>query len=445
MVNLNTDKQKVAAYLGDQNEEQTGIKDNPIETRDGNSLVDSSGRLRHTNFMGTGNDRPVTLFDTKQIFDNSPLFWDDQEVSGGSTTSVHSVDTASSVLGVGATTAGVRTRQSFMWINYQPAKITHIILTGILIKSGGGAGITVEAGQLNNDNGLAFFYDEGTVKTLIRTKTSGSVVNNTEDSTEWDDPLNGSGRSGITIDWTKKQIFGITYGWLGVDSVIFWVKVAGAVYVFNEIKHSNLIDVPYMSTPNLPLRWRIENDGNGAASTTDQECSTIISEGATDDFGVLQHISTAGTHVGLATENQAYAILGIRLKAANLGASIKLQDVSIATPTASGHFDWFFAFNPVVTGTFVYNDRTNSSVQAAIAAGTAPTVTFNDQDTFSGAIELAGSGAAKGGGGNKGIDNARLIGSNIAGTPDTVVLCCKPVMGASGIDIEASLGYKEIN
>ena len=311
-----------------------------------NPLIDSKGRLRHSNFMGTGNDIPLTLFDTKQIFDNAPLFWDDQEESGGSTTSVHDMNTASSTLGVALNTAGVRTRQSYMWMNYQPAKVTHIIQTGILIKSGGGAGITVEAGQIENNNGLAFYYDEGTVKTLIRTKTSGSVVNNLKDSTEWDDPLDGTGRSGITIDWTKKQIFGISYGWLGVDSVLFWVKVNGAVYVFDQRDHSNIVDVPYMSTPNLPLRWKIENDGTGAASTTDQECQTVISEGGTKDFGALQHISTFGTHVDCATAGTTYAILGIQLKSANLGASISIENITVATNTANGHFEWDLIFNP---------------------------------------------------------------------------------------------------
>lgn len=436
-------KQDVVIVDGDDN--LVGSSDTPMDVTPTQSLVDSKGRLRHSNFMGTGNDTPVTLFDTKQIFDNNPLFWDDQEVSGSGTSSTFSSDTASSVLQVSATTSGVRTRQTFMWHNYQPAKIQHIIQTGILIKSGGGTGIKVYGGQLNNDNGLAFFYDEGTIKTLVRTKTSGSVVDNTESISNWDDIMDGSGRSGIDIDWTKKQVFGISYGWLGVDAVVFWLKVNGEVYVVNIVEHSNLITVPYMSTPNLPLRWSIENDGTGQLSTTNIECSTVISEGGTENFGVLQHVSTSGTHVDCDIEDTTYAVLGIKLKAANLGASIKLQDVSLATPTASGHFDWFLVFNPIIVSSFTYSDRPNSSVQVAIGSGLGATVSFDVENAFSGGIELAGAGSAKGGGGAAGIGNARLIGSNIAGTPDEVVLCVKPIMGGSSIDIEASMGYKEIN
>jgi hypothetical protein len=423
---------------------QTGTTSSPVEVNNNQSLVDSKGRLRHSNFMGTGNDVPLTIFDTKQIFDSNPLFWDDQQVSG-TATSVHSVNEASSTLGVSLNTAGVRTRQSFMWHNYQPAKVQHIIQTGVLILTGGGTGITVYVIQGEDNNGLGFFYDEGVVKTLVRTKTSGSVVNNTESQANWDDPMDGTGRSGKTIDWTKEQIFGVSYGWLGVDAVVFWLKVDGEVYVVNIVENSNNMDVPYISSPNLPLRWRIENDGTGAASTTKHTCGTVITEGGTENFGNLQHASTSGTHVDLATENVIYPIIGIRLKAARLGASVLVETVTVATNTASGHFDWFLVFNPSVTGTFTYTDRASSSVQVAVASGAGPTATVSEQDIITGGIVIAGSGSAKGGGGDKGIANARRIGSSIAGTPDTVVLCVKPIMGASGIDIEASVDYREIN
>lgn len=410
------------------------------------ALLDSKGRLRHSNFMGTGHDTPSTVFDTKQIFDNNPQFWDDVQVSGSGTTSVHSVNKASSTLGVGDTTAGIRTRQTFMWHNYQPAKIQHIIQTGTLIDNGGGSGIKIYAGELNDENGVAFFYDEGIIKTLIRSKTSGSVIDTVESQfIDWDDPMDGSGRSEKTINFTKGHVFGITYGWLGFDAVIFWVKIGGEPYVVNIMEGDNIANVPYMSTPNLPLRWSIENDSTGAASTTIHQCSTVISEGGQQDIGELRYLSTSGTHIVCASENTVYALIGIRLKAANFGASIKIIDIAIATNTASGHFEWFLVFNPTVTGTFTYSDITNSSIQGAIGTGTGATVTFNPKDVITGGLSVAGSGSVKFGKDEKGIEDARRIGSNIAGTEDTMVLCLRPIMGATNIDIEATMTRREIN
>ena len=108
--------------------------------------ADAFGRQRISN--------PEAIFNSKQIFDNQPLYWDDIQESGTGTSSTYSSNRASSVLAVSATTAGKRTRQTFMRFNYQPSKSQLIFITGILKKSGGGSGITTRMGLFDNDNGL---------------------------------------------------------------------------------------------------------------------------------------------------------------------------------------------------------------------------------------------------------------------------------------------------
>ena len=98
-----------------------------------NATGDPFGRLRVS--------QPFTLFDSKQIYDNQPFYWDDQEVSGSGTSSTHSAARASSTMAVAASTAGRRVRQTFQSFNYTAGKGQLIICTGVLDKSGGGAGI----------------------------------------------------------------------------------------------------------------------------------------------------------------------------------------------------------------------------------------------------------------------------------------------------------------
>lgn len=86
--------------------------------------VDSFSRFRVSS--------PHTEFDSKQLHDNLPLLFDDQETSGSGTSSTHSTATAQSSLQVSATTAGTRVRQTFRRFNYQPGKSQYIILTGCL-------------------------------------------------------------------------------------------------------------------------------------------------------------------------------------------------------------------------------------------------------------------------------------------------------------------------
>lgn len=59
-----------------------------------NPTGDAFGRFRMSS--------PTTLFDSKQIIDNQPLFWDDQEESGSGTSSTYTKARASSTIAKGA-------------------------------------------------------------------------------------------------------------------------------------------------------------------------------------------------------------------------------------------------------------------------------------------------------------------------------------------------------
>lgn len=77
------------------------------------------------------------------------------------------------------------------------------------------------------------------------------------------DKLDGTGASGITVDPTKSQIFVFDFEWLGVGRVRTGLVVDGKIYYFHYFSHANVTNVVYMSTPNLPLRYELENDGTG--------------------------------------------------------------------------------------------------------------------------------------------------------------------------------------
>ena len=98
--------------------------------------IDAFGRLRVSN--------PTTIFDSKQIYDNQPLLWDESLESGGGITSSHDPNEAATTIGTTLNTAGQFTRQTFMRFNYQPGKSQSIFMTGILDPSGGGTGFSVE-------------------------------------------------------------------------------------------------------------------------------------------------------------------------------------------------------------------------------------------------------------------------------------------------------------
>ena len=390
--------------------------------------IDSFGRWRVAN--------PLTIFDSKQIFDNAPLFWDDAEESGGSTGSTYNADGSLTTLDVTDTTAGKRTRQTFMRFNYQSGKSQEIFMTGILDGSGGGTGITQALGYFDDNNGLFFLNDEGTKKVVVRTKTSGSVVDNKTSQVDWNlDSLDGEGPSLVTIDWTKTQIFVMDFEWLGVGRVRFGLVHKGIILYFHETDNGNVITFPYMQTPNLPLRYQIENDGTGGAATIVHMCATVISEGGAEDNGILRYKSTEGVHVDANDADTVYALVGVRLKSTHLDASIKLTDFSVLAET-NDDFEWLLYWNPTVAGTFTFGNETDSSIQSAIGA-TANTIT-------NGTVMDGGFSAATKDGGLAGgsLKNALLLGAKIDGTPDEIVLCVRPLSASA--NIQGSLSWREL-
>jgi len=396
--------------------------------------VDAFGRWRVSD--------PYTIFDSKQLFDNGPLYWDDQEVSGGSTTSNYSQAGAKTTMLVAASTAGKRVRQTKMRFNYQPGKSQLVLLTSKI--SAVPSGITAGVGMFDDDNGIFFTVIDGVLYAAIRSSTSGSAVDTAVAQSSWNvDPLDGTGPSGVTIDPTKCQIMFFDMEWLGVGRVRMGFVIDGAFIIAHEFNHANSVTSVYMSTPNLPLRYEIANDGTAAETTMDHICSTIMSEGGIDPNGQVRYISTAGAAVATTTENVIYAVVGIKLKAANLGATIDVIGANIHIQTVSEMGEWTLRLNPTVAGTFTYADVTNLSLQRALGA-TANTVTGGTilQGGFGSSSSASGGGSGTVG---EAVETAIRLGSLIDGTPDEMVLCWMPVGGTSAQSVEGSLTVRELS
>ena len=404
---------------------------NPLPISMPSPQSDAFGRLRVSS--------PETLFDSKLLWDNSPLFWDDQEVSGAGTSSTHSAVLANVTMGVSASTAGKRVRQTYQRFNYQPGKSQQILCTGVLDASGGGAGIVRGFGYYDANNGIFLRDNEGTIQFVVRNNGSDTAVN----QANWNkDIMNGSGRSGVNLDLTKTQILFIDLEWLGVGTVRVGFVVDGAIYYCHHFNHANVLTSVYMSTANLPLRYEIENTGAGAAATLVQICSTVISEGGAQSLGVARAASSGGTHVDADTENTIYALLGIRLKSGYLGCNVSIENIAVQVQTATDPCEWSLWWNPTVAGTFTYADETNSAVQIAKGA-TANTLT-NGILIAGGYIESGNVSTGNAGSGAYGVPSALKLGASIAGALDTIVLAIRPIAGASNVDAEGTIQWREL-
>ncbi len=434
--------------LIDDNGERSLLAENPSDERR-RVQVDKLDRLIVSPASADAFQRgrvsnPTNLFDSKQIFDNQPLFWDEVLESGAGITATHATAEAATTISSTNSTAGKFTRQTFMRFNYQPGKSQLIYMTGVLDKSGGGTGTQRRIGYFDDNNGLFFEDDEGTIKVVRRTKVTGTVVNNKVAQSSWNiDKVDGTGASGLTADFTQAQVFVIDFEWLGVGRVRFGLIIDGLVIYVHEFLNANTLSTVYMSTPNLPLRYQLETTSSSATASILSMCSTVVSEGGSEDLGILRYKSTEGTHVDADNENQVYAIVGLKLKSTHVAASVKLIDAAIQIQTASNKIEWILMLNPTIGGTFTYSDEENSSVQTALGTSTSTASVIGTIIT-GGYVESGGNQAGRAGSGFKGIQNAILLGSSIVGTADAIVLAVRPIGSSTNVDVEGSLTWREI-
>lgn len=384
---------------------------------------------------------PLTIFDSKQIFDNQPLFWDESLESGADIAAAHSINTASTVITSTINTAGKFTRQTFMRFTYQPGKSQQILMTGIIQRDAGGTGVQRRIGLFDDDNGLFFEDNAGTMRVVRRSSVTGSPVDTPVDQADWNlDPMDGSGASHHTLDWTLTQIFVLDFEWLGVGRVRFGIFIAGHIDYVHEFLVANALDKVYMSTPNLPLRIQMITTGSSPASTLEAICASVIAEGGREDLGVLQYITSGTTEVALTTEDVIYAILGIRLKSTHLAAQVDLIAGSLLESAGSKNGEWLLLFNPTIAGSPSWAAKTNSALETFIGA-TANTITGGA--IVSGGFFVSAGGATKAGASTAELKNARRLGAAIDGTPDELVLAVRGVAGSSALVVSGSVTVRE--
>jgi len=403
-----------------------------------NASADAFGKLRVSS--------PTTLFDSKLIHgDSQALLWDESLISGtmatsGPTAAKPFIDFTSTNV-----TAGRRVRQTYRRFNYQPGKSQQILITGVLeLASGATTGCERRIGYYDDDNGLFFESDAGTIGVTVRTNDTGSPVDTTVAQASWNiDTMDGgndaANPSGETLDATKAQIFVIDFQWLAVGRVRFGLEHNGHIHYVHEHNIANSDALPYMSTPNLPVRYEIITTTSSGVCSMRCICVAVISEGGTNHNGVVHRESTAGAAVTTVTENVLYALVGLRLRSTHLGLAVEILETSVQIQTASEYLEWVLLFNPTVAGTFTFGDHANSGCQTVI--GTASNTVTGGKEMAGGYAQTGNQGGTAGGGL---VINTLQLGAAIDDTVDKIVLAVRPIGGVSAMDVEGGLTWQEV-
>ncbi len=292
---------------------------------------DAFGRLRVSN--------PFTLFDSFHRFqDNGRI----GSLLEGNATSTHDANSSSILNTVTGQIGDKVTRESNRVFAYQPGKSLQILTTFCLAAPQ--TGLRQRYGYFDTNNGIYLEQDGGTYYIVRRSSSTGSLDNYRVAQADWSvDPLNGTGISTKTIDFTKTQILFIDIEWLGVGSVRVGFVIDGQMVQVHQFNHANHLTTTYMGTACLPVRCEIENTAtNNITSSLRTICTSVISEGGYELRGKARSVGHALGASRTNTNQQAgvyLPVLSIRLKANRLGAIVVPKNFSIA-PTIAKNYSW---------------------------------------------------------------------------------------------------------
>jgi len=322
--------------------------------------IDAFGRLRVSN--------PLTLFDSSHRYADNNLW---ASSITGTAAATFSADEGLVNLTVGSASGDQIIRETIKVFSYQPGK--SLLVMNTFVFGTAKAGLRQRVGYYGAANGIYFERDGTTNYMVERSSVTGAVVNTRVAQANWNqDPLDGTGPSGLTLDSSKAQILYMDVEWLGLGTVRTGFIINGVFVPCHNFDHANLVTTTYITTASLPLRYEMTNTGaTSGASTLKQVCSTVISEGGYELRGAqLTAGNTITSPTVLTTAGTFYPVVSIRLKTTRLDAIVILTAISILGITNNANYKWEVVASGTTTGGTWVSAGTNSAVEYNIT-GTA--------------------------------------------------------------------------
>lgn len=197
---------------------------------------------------------------------------------------------------------------------------------------------------------------------------------------DWDDPLDGGGVSGVTIDQTKLNIFFIKYQYLGAGAIeIHYEKPGGEVVIVHVVQYANLNTEPSAHNPNFFHTMWVANKGTTSNLIMKSSSYAYFVEGITSfiELHQPQHATGLKEKTLVITE---VAIFTIRNKSTYASKTnfidVLLENItgSIEANAANNLGSIRLVRDATLGGTPDYNDiNTSDSVVEIDVAGTTVT------------------------------------------------------------------------
>lgn len=299
---------------------------------------------------------------------------------------------------------------------------------------------------------------------VLRSSTSGSVVDLVVDQADWSEDtfINGSSRnpSEIHLDLTKIQIMIIDAQMLYAGRVRVGFDIGGVLYWAHYFKIANLQALPTVKTFCLPKRMEARTEANRSifrtgyfdssngvfletrsatkGGTIYHECSSVMSEGGGEARG-FPH--TAKTALAGRSINAETPVISIRPAATYNGRTNRahIEELEAILTAQSQNVQWELVIGGTLTNANWLSVPIDSAAEYDISA-----TAITGGVPAKGGICLTGSGAARGQVSSEGDFRFPLTISLIdalVATQVSVSLVCTPLTGTATVN--ATLNWHE--
>jgi len=326
--------------------------------------IDARHRLRVS--------QPNDIHESKFIYNEHDRHTWEALIAGGGTVN-HSANDSTVELAVGTADGDSAIQQTHRYYAYVSGRSFQIEFSQTF--AAGKANLIQRVGYFDDNNGIFMELNGTTLNMVLRSSTSGSVVDTKYPQSLWNlDRLDGTKEpmtnpSLQTLDITKAQSILIDFHYSGIGRIRFGFDISHYNIYVHEIKNSNVIETAFMATPNLPMRIEIVNNGaTDSASTMRQIGSNIVSEGAGTQPGIAFGVSNG---IVLRTISARTPVLVLRPLATFDGhvnrIVTRLQDLEIIAD-ADCYVEVMHIHDPTsfTDGTWNPVDLDNSSIEFSV-------------------------------------------------------------------------------
>ena len=250
--------------------------------------------------------------------------------------------------------------------------------------SGGTSGVAFKNGYSVGYDGTTFGFH----RFQNNSKTTVAQAN-------WDDPMDGTGASGMTLDQTKLNVYAIQYQYLGAGVIRLFIEsdTTGLFALVNTIDYANANTEPSTHNPNFHYHMHVANKGTTSNLIMKSSSYAYFVEGNTQYIELHQPINASG-EVSLDSISSEVAILTIRNKSAYVS---KTNFIDI--------------FMEKVTGSIEASSTNNlGNIRLVLNASLGGTPSYSDINTSDSVVDIDTSGTTVTGG--KELFSVPLAGKN---------------------------------